>query len=111
MGTPGDGQPFLILFVLVALTLLLVVLGFVLRRRGKLELTPKAVRRLGETALRRVFASLESGRRGDHDQVDAGSAGELTGSTRPWRFGDEQPIDVVRTVINGVRRGGSGGCR
>ncbi|WP_433367137.1 vWA domain-containing protein [Streptosporangium sp. CA-115845] len=84
--------------------------GYLLRRRGKLELTPKAVRRLGETALRRVFASLESGRRGDHDQVDAGSAGELTGSSRPWRFGDEQPIDVVRTVINGVRRGGSTGA-
>ncbi|WP_449064643.1 hypothetical protein [Planomonospora algeriensis] len=80
--------------------------GYLQRRRGRLELTPKAVRRLGETALRRVFASLESGRRGDHDQVDAGAAGELTGSTRPWRFGDEQPIDVVRTVVNAVRRGG-----
>lgn len=83
--------------------------GYLRRQRGKLELTPKAVRRLGETALRRVFASLDSGRRGDHDQVDAGAAGELTGSSRPWRFGDEQPIDVVRTVVNGVRRGGSGG--
>ncbi|MET8335091.1 hypothetical protein ABZV14_29260 [Streptosporangium canum] len=82
--------------------------GYLRRQRGKLELTPKAVRRLGETALRRVFASLESGRRGDHDQVDAGAAGELTGSSRPWRFGDEQPIDVVRTVVNGVRRGGGG---
>ncbi|GAA3442272.1 hypothetical protein [Planomonospora venezuelensis] len=81
--------------------------GYLLRRRGRLELTPKAVRRLGETALRRVFASLDAGRRGDHDQVDAGAAGELTGSTRPWRFGDEQPIDVVRTVVNGVRRGAS----
>ncbi|MGC5014590.1 vWA domain-containing protein [Streptosporangium sp. DT93] len=83
--------------------------GYLRRRRGKVELTPKAVRRLGETALRRVFASLEGGRRGDHDQVDAGSAGELTGSSRPWRFGDEQPIDVVRTVVNGVRRSGGTG--
>ncbi|MGP3931441.1 vWA domain-containing protein [Nonomuraea sp. KM88] len=80
--------------------------GYLLRRRGKLELTPKAVRRLGETALRRVFSSLDAGRRGDHDQHDAGSAGELTGSSRPWRFGDEQPIDVVRTLVNGVRSGG-----
>ncbi|WP_214103724.1 vWA domain-containing protein [Acrocarpospora catenulata] len=83
--------------------------GYLRRHRGKLELTPKAVRRLGETALRRVFASLDSSRRGDHDQRDAGAAGELTGASRPWRFGDEQPIDVVRTVINGVRRGGDGG--
>jgi uncharacterized protein with von Willebrand factor type A (vWA) domain len=80
--------------------------GYLRRQRGKLELTPKAVRRLGETALRRVFSSLDSGRRGDHDQHDAGAAGELTGATRQWRFGDEQPIDVVRTVVNGVRRGG-----
>jgi len=80
--------------------------GYLRRRRGKLELTPKAVRRLGETALRRVFSSLDSGRRGDHDQHDAGAAGELTGASRPWRFGDEQPIDVVRTVVNAVRRGG-----
>lgn len=79
--------------------------GYLLRRRGKLELTPKAVRRLGETALRRVFSSLDAGRRGDHDQHDAGAAGELTGSSRPWRFGDEQPIDVVRTLLNGVRNG------
>jgi uncharacterized protein with von Willebrand factor type A (vWA) domain len=80
--------------------------GYLLRKRGKLELTPKAVRRLGETALRRVFTSLDGGRRGDHEQHDAGSAGELTGSSRPWRFGDEQPIDVVRTLVNGVRNGG-----
>ncbi|MCG5216840.1 vWA domain-containing protein [Streptosporangium soli] len=82
--------------------------GYLLRKRGKLELTPKAVRRLGETALRRVFSSLDAGRRGDHDQRDAGAAGELTGSSRPWRFGDEQPIDVVRTLVNGVRRGREG---
>ncbi|RFU37976.1 hypothetical protein DZF91_30065 [Actinomadura logoneensis] len=78
--------------------------GYLRRNRGELELTPKAVRRLGETALRRVFSRLTSGRSGDHDRRDAGQAGELTGSTREWRFGDEQPIDVVRTVSNAVRR-------
>ncbi|MEW9529075.1 hypothetical protein [Microbispora sp. NPDC049125] len=85
--------------------------GYLRRHRGKLELTPKAVRRLGETALRRVFSSLDSGRRGDHDQRDAGTAGEPTGASRPWRFGDEQPIDVVRTVVNGVRRGAAASGR
>lgn len=78
--------------------------GYLRRRRGKLELTAKAVRRLGETALRRVFSQLTSGRQGDHDQRDAGQAGELTGSSREWRFGDEQPLDVVRTVSNAIRR-------
>ncbi|WP_329519562.1 hypothetical protein [Spirillospora sp. NBC_01491] len=78
--------------------------GYLQRRRGTLELTPKAVRRLGETALRRVFSRLTAGRQGDHDQRDAGQAGELTGSSRAWRFGDEQPLDVVRTVGNAIRR-------
>ncbi|NEK85503.1 hypothetical protein GCU60_06980 [Blastococcus saxobsidens] len=78
--------------------------GFLNRTDGRLELSPKAVRRLGATALRRVFASLDATGRGEHDVADAGAAGELTGSSREWRFGDEQPLDVVRTVKNAVLR-------
>jgi uncharacterized protein with von Willebrand factor type A (vWA) domain len=78
--------------------------GFLNRSGGKLELSPKAVRRLGATALKRVFTQLDAAGRGDHDVADAGSAGELTGSSREWRFGDEQPLDVVRTVKNAVLR-------
>ena len=79
--------------------------GYLTRNGGRLELTPKAVRRLGDTALRRIFADLDFGRRsGDHDQRDAGQAGELTGTTRPWEFGDEQPLDVPVTVRNALLR-------
>jgi len=78
--------------------------GYLTRSGGQIELTAKAIRRIGQTALRRVFASLETGSRGDHDVHDAGAAGELTGTTREWRFGDEQPLDVVKTVSNAVRR-------
>jgi uncharacterized protein with von Willebrand factor type A (vWA) domain len=56
--------------------------------------------------LRRVFADLHSMQRGGHDVHDAGQAGEVTGSSRPWQFGDEQPLDVVRTLTNAVRRNG-----
>ena len=80
--------------------------GYLQRTDGKLELTPKAVRRLGETALRRVFAELPEGGTGDHDQPDAGQAGEYTGSTRAWSFGDEQAIDTPTTVRNALLRGG-----
>ena len=79
--------------------------------KGRLELSPRAVRRLGSTALRRVFAGLESRGRGGHDVQDAGAAGELTGSSRAWEFGDEQPLDVVRTVRNAVLRTGPGKVR
>ncbi len=78
--------------------------GYLQRSAGKLELTPKAVRRLGETALRRVFAELPEGGYGDHEQHDAGQAGEYTGATRPWQFGDEQAIDAPATVRNALRR-------
>ncbi len=78
--------------------------GYLQRTAGKLELTPKAVRRLGETALRRIFADLPEGRFGDHDQRDAGQAGEYTGATRQWQFGDEQAIDTPATVRNALLR-------
>ena len=80
--------------------------GYLARRGPRLDLTAKAVRRLGQTALRRVLADLRSTGAGAHDVHDAGRTGELTGASRPWRFGDEQPLDVVRTLTNAVRRGG-----
>ena len=78
--------------------------GFVTRKGGKLELTPKAVRRLGASALSRVFRQLDARGRGNHDVRDAGAAGEATGASREWRFGDEQPLDVVGTVRNALLR-------
>jgi uncharacterized protein with von Willebrand factor type A (vWA) domain len=82
--------------------------GWVTGSSEGLTLSPKALRRLGGTALRSVFADLAGGRRGQHDLHDAGAAGELTGSSRQWEFGDEQPLDVVRTVSRAVLRSGSG---
>jgi uncharacterized protein with von Willebrand factor type A (vWA) domain len=84
--------------------------GWLTRDGGRLDLSAKAIRRLGQTALRRIFATLADSARGDHDVHDAGAAGERTGSTREWRFGDEQPIDVVRTVTNAVRRSAASGA-
>ena len=79
--------------------------GYLVRDvRGRLELSPRAVRRVGATALRKVFSKLEAGGRGGHDVRDAGAAGERTGSSRAWQFGDEQPLDVVQTVRNAVLR-------
>jgi uncharacterized protein with von Willebrand factor type A (vWA) domain len=78
--------------------------GYLQRSEGDIELTPRGMRRLGETALRRIFDKLEAHGRGDHDMRDAGAAGDPTGASRPWRFGDEQPIDVVRTVRNSILR-------
>jgi len=80
--------------------------GFLTREHGRLKLTPKAIRRIGATALRRIFRHLEARDRGDHDTEGAGVAGEPTGATRPWQFGDEQPLDIVGTLKNAVLRQG-----
>ena len=85
--------------------------GFLINDGERLELTPKAIRRIGRSALREVFASLDASARGQHAITRTGAAGELTGSGREWMFGDEQPIDVVRTVRRAMsRRMTSGGA-
>jgi uncharacterized protein with von Willebrand factor type A (vWA) domain len=74
-----------------------------------LTMTPKALRRLGETALRRIFQQLDADATGGHLDPRAGGADEHTGAHLPWEFGDERPLDAVRTVQNAVlRRAGSG---
>jgi uncharacterized protein with von Willebrand factor type A (vWA) domain len=80
--------------------------GFLIRRAGTLELTPRAVRRIGQTALATIFRQVTARGPGDHNMTDAGSAGDLIGTSRRWQFGDTQPIDVVRTVRNAVLRAG-----
>ena len=82
--------------------------GYLTRGDDGLRLTPRAVRRLGQTALRRVFAQLDGSSNGDHDDQRTGAADETTGLTRSWVFGDELPIDAPRTVSNALRRSGLG---
>jgi uncharacterized protein with von Willebrand factor type A (vWA) domain len=74
---------------------------------GQLRLSPKAMRQLGQAALRDVAQQL-SGRHGERDTRRAGAAGELTGATRPWQFGDTEPWNVTRTLTNAVLRSAGG---
>ncbi|MDQ0381797.1 VWA domain-containing protein [Amycolatopsis thermophila] len=75
---------------------------------GSLRLTPKALRRLGETALSDIVHSLR-GKTGERQTESAGAAGEPTGASRPWQFGDREPWEVSRTVRNAVLRTASAG--
>ncbi|BBZ02916.1 hypothetical protein MCHIJ_23530 [Mycolicibacterium chitae] len=70
---------------------------------GQWRLSPKAMRQLGQAALRDVAQQL-SGRHGERQTRRAGAAGELTGATRPWAFGDTEPWNVTRTLTNAVLR-------
>jgi uncharacterized protein with von Willebrand factor type A (vWA) domain len=82
--------------------------GLVTRERGRLEVTPKGARSMGERALVRVFEELRRDREGVHEAREAGGLAEPTGATRPWRFGDAGQIAVQRSVFNAVVRGGPG---
>lgn len=82
--------------------------GVISRSEGRLELTPRGVRKLGERALTRVFDRLSVDRPGSHETTYAGGADELTGTSRPWRFGDPFRLDLGRTVHNAVVRTGPG---
>src|SRR5262249_31524632 len=70
---------------------------------GQLKLSPKAMRQLGKALLKDVAKRMR-GRQGQRDLRQAGAAGELSGATREWAFGDTEPWDVTRTITNAVRR-------
>ena len=82
--------------------------GLVTRNRGRVEVTPRGARKLGERALMRVFERLRQDREGTHDAQDTSGVAEPTGATRPWRFGDTGQVAVQRTVFNAVLREGAG---
>jgi uncharacterized protein with von Willebrand factor type A (vWA) domain len=70
---------------------------------GQLKLSPKAMRQLGKALLKDV-ANRMSGRQGERDLRHAGAAGEQSGATREWAFGDTEPWNVTRTITNAVVR-------
>ena len=78
--------------------------GVVNRTKGRLELTARGARMIGERSLTRVLDRI---RREPSHRARGGQA-EPTGQTKPWTFGDSDPISVERTVYNSVLRSGPG---
>ncbi len=70
---------------------------------GDLRLSPKAMRQLGKALLKDV-ANRMTGRQGQRELRQAGAAGELSGASREWAFGDTEPWNVTRTITNAVVR-------
>jgi uncharacterized protein with von Willebrand factor type A (vWA) domain len=82
--------------------------GLVRRGGRDIELTPKGIRRLGERALRDIFAELRKDRAGQHDARNQGLSSEQQVETKPWEFGDPFLVDIGKTVSNAVIRSGPG---
>jgi uncharacterized protein with von Willebrand factor type A (vWA) domain len=83
--------------------------GFLREGEGGLELTPRAIRRIGAQALASVYSQLRKGRPGSHDTVHYGVATRRPDETRPWAFGDALDLHVVRTMMNAVTRRAASG--
>jgi uncharacterized protein with von Willebrand factor type A (vWA) domain len=78
--------------------------GYLRTREGQDELTPAAIRRIGAQALASVYSVLRKGRQGSHDTVSQGVALPRPDESRPYQFGDSLNVDVVKSVMNSLKR-------
>ena len=90
------------------LTKMLEEAGYIRKTRRGYELTPQGVRKIGEKALSDIFQDLKRDRLGQHDLRHAGGAGERTDVSKEYEFGDPFLLDLPKTVMNAVQRGGVG---
>jgi uncharacterized protein with von Willebrand factor type A (vWA) domain len=83
--------------------------GYVREGEGGLELTPRAIRRLGELALEMIYAELQRGGTGSHESRHKGISSVAPERTRRHVFGEPAHLDAVGTLRNAVRRRAHGG--
>jgi uncharacterized protein with von Willebrand factor type A (vWA) domain len=80
-----------------------------IRRNGKdWELTPRAMRKIGEKALRDVFGQLRASQIGDHGLDRRGFGVERLDETKQYEYGDIFDLDSHRSLLNAVIREGHG---
>jgi uncharacterized protein with von Willebrand factor type A (vWA) domain len=82
--------------------------GYIEKKGDHFELTPRAIRKIGQKALRDIFAQLKRDRIGRHETDHRGTGGDRTDDTKPYEFGDPFLLDLKGTVMNAVERQGPG---
>jgi uncharacterized protein with von Willebrand factor type A (vWA) domain len=82
--------------------------GLIENREGRYELTPRAVRKIGQNALGDIFKRLSKDRVGRHAVDSTGIGHERDYATKPYEFGDPFNLNIERTVRNAITRAGSG---
>jgi uncharacterized protein with von Willebrand factor type A (vWA) domain len=82
--------------------------GLINNTEGKLELTPKGLRKIGRNALSDLFSKLARDKLGRHEVERRGIGHERTYDTKPYEFGDPFNLQIERTVRNAIRRTGGG---
>jgi uncharacterized protein with von Willebrand factor type A (vWA) domain len=82
--------------------------GYLERDGDELKLTAKAIRRIGDKALRDIFSTLKRDRFGGHALHRRGTGGDQGDETKAYEFGDPFLLDLKETVMNAVERAGTG---
>ena len=82
--------------------------GFIRHKGDRMELTPRGIRKIGQKALKEVFANLKKDRIASHELYEAGLQGDISGATRQHQFGDPFDISLQKTLSNAIVRNGPG---
>jgi uncharacterized protein with von Willebrand factor type A (vWA) domain len=84
---------------------LLEVHGYIEKLGAKYELTPKAMRKIGQQAMRDIFASLARDSLGGHEtRFKGGGQTLLLEETKRYQFGDPFHLNLSRTLMNALER-------
>ncbi|MDG2303815.1 MAG: VWA domain-containing protein [Candidatus Binatia bacterium] len=83
---------------------MLVEAGFLIQREGRLELSAKGIRRIGQLALQDIYQALLRDRPGAHEIRRVGAAEEMPEGVRPHEPGEPLDLALVPTLMNAVRR-------
>jgi len=82
--------------------------GLIEQREGRLELTPKGIRAIGQKALGDLYQKLLKDRAGRHEVERTGVGNERAYEHKPYEFGDPFHLNVEETVKNAIWRQGAG---
>jgi len=77
-------------------------------REGRLELTPRGLRKIGQNALSDLFSRLVKEKMGGHRADSVGLGHERTFETKSYEWGDPFNLSIERTVRNALGRAGAG---
>jgi Ca-activated chloride channel homolog len=77
-------------------------------RSVKFELTDKSIDFLGFKALRGLLGGLGKSSFGQHETKELSTGVEVSGSSKPYEFGDTLNLDVSATLLSAVGRNGIG---
>ncbi len=91
---------------LAELTKMLEDSGLIHQKDGKLELTPRGLRKIGNNSLRDLFTRLQKDKTGQHATSKLGFGHERTYETKQYEYGDPFQLDLHRTIRNAIRRNG-----